>query len=263
MANTSTNTASLDTARTMALSEKLTRTKKFRGFLIFALIVEGFILLLLNPSYPGIKWLEVALTAIGGFFTKILWPTFPQDQGTYKETVFNICQWVGGLPLYPLLRFAARWAPPVCFIGTIIRGAILRMRIRGTFKASTAPKGTAIRCALDRGASTDANNYLKEQMDMNRRLFPKVGGIRVQLFNDASYQKRDYIVPWDEKGTVTLKEIINKGDVKVIFRDGRVFMDTASGAFELSPNQPIVFNRTNAGGKILSQSVITWIGGSQ
>lgn len=254
---------SQESVRTAKREKQLKRIRKFRQFLIVALIVEVFILLLVYPGYPGIPALESALIRIRDFLLRYLWPTTPSDEGTYKNTIFQICQQIRMLPFYPLLRVVVPYVAPACLIGTFIHSGILKAKPIKLSQVLPTPTIATITCAINSAACSEANSYLKAQMSKNQKTFHKLQGIRVRLLSADSHQQRDYIVPWGSDGSVTLKNVINKGDIRLSLRNGRVFLHSVEGEFELRSDQPVIFNRTNAGGKLISQSVITWIGGNQ
>ena len=246
------------------LDKKIQKNRRASLRLFILLLVELFVLLLINPGYLGVPWLETILKALAAGCSNVLWPVFPRDEGTYKETIYIVCTWVTNLWFFPLIRFLAVWLLPAWLAGSLTRGYFLQHPLSRDAKPAKERKETRfgkVRCVLDRTKCLQANEYLQEQLARNSSFFPPVSGIRIRRPNAVNQVERDVVIPWGQDDTILLEGLGSLPPMKIIRKNGTACLYTHEEDYEMCLNQPIILQHENTHGKVIQDAAIIWIGG--
>lgn len=249
-----------DKARQRELSLRKTRLGRTLRWLILPLLIEGFITLMLHPSWLGNEWTTKVLTQAGEFFRWLLWPRDPQEVDTYRYQIYQVCTWFMDLPVYPLVKTVVPWALPGWFALTMVSWLITKFRMnhkitRPQINMPKAPKTSGL-YADDAKAAMD--RYFQAAA-MCTDAFEGDQGIRIQQIAENGSHHRDYVVRWNENAQILLTELI-EGKLLLVLKNGCAFVDTEEGLFPLQKGVPMVLRRLNRGGETIIQSAITWLG---
>lgn len=229
---------------------------QLRFCLWMLLLLEGFILALLHPTFFGVPAVANVLTVVSQFLKDILWPATAADMDTYKGVVYHVWTSIQSWPIYPVLEPISPWVVPVALVLTYLPqrkkplladvAEIAADICRVEPKSGMYPK-----------AVKEANQYHDQMTAKCDNPFVHDPGVWVQILSGPD-TKRTYVAHWDEQNELTISGII-EGEICLKLRNGQAYWDTHEGERKVTRGVPIVVKRDNRGNQQVNQCIITWL----
>ena len=238
----------------LRLQQLQIKNRRAHRWLIFALLVEGFILLLLNPGFFGPGAFYSTMVTIGSYIDDAMCFRGDQDLGTYRYYIHSMFQWIEGLEIYPFICALLPWVVPGWFGLTILRHFIYKFSIayinRPPKKRDRSATMVSGLYEAEKKAATERFEQLRVQCNDP---FRGDQGIRVQ-------GRTDYVKRWDSNNRILLEDVAI-GKLHLALRDGQAYLETSDGWIPLQKGVPMVFRYDNRGGETIIQSALIWLGG--
>lgn len=259
----------------------INRAKSRGAWLWFFLILEGLILLIINPTFIPWEWARHILYTIRDFFLFLFWPVSEADSidQTYRYYIYLGCEWVKSQAFYPYLAVFGKLLIPLFLLlniayrnGLEVYKMILQSKPKERPASKPAkPKEKSPRKPLMSNVpqvsgmySTEAakaNNFVEEK----RRNYPHAqledAGLWVGNLPRTEKDKvePDKILPW-KNGQIVL-EGLTIGKVFFELIDGQAYMVTNERKERMTVGEPMVIDRCNAAGETPADCAVIWLGG--
>lgn len=265
--------------RKKKLQVKLEEIQATIGLLWFLLILEGLILLILNPYFIPVDWLSRVLEVVQAFFLRILWPVGEGDfvDRTYRYYIYVAITWLRNLQAYPIVTLVLRYGLPVLQCALYVYRALVSVCLTivgrerpqkrsGQAKKNTQPKqpkeprGALVSGMLEAKAK-EANRYLQELQNRHPAL-PK-GDMGVWIGNqsaaDGSKAEEDRILPW-QNGRIVY-DMGTRGKLVFKLEGAQAYLETEKGSVTLTVGEPLAICHVSAAKEETVVATATWLGG--
>lgn len=263
------------------LNTKLVKSRGRLKWPIVLLVLQGLIWWICNPGF--VPFLTDTVIAVQEFLLELLLPQSAADTESYRYYIGALCDWVAGLPFYPVLAKLVPWIVPAWLLLTVIQILILRWRINFLRRPSKEPKKPASRkkkassekpAAMPlsqalRPKATDSGLFVKSRIDAELRFQELQNRCSIRRYKDrgiwlSNFRPVDGEVPfdrilhWDKDGIAVLADAYT---FQFALIDGTAHIIGNRGKIPMKKGVPYTLKHMNDAGEPIVYCRATWLGG--
>lgn len=223
------------------------RLEKLRVLLWLLLVLQLLILLLMNPTFPGIPLLEGGLRKFSALLKNVFLPSTADDMNTYKGLILRLCTFVSALPFYPAAAKGVVWVVPGLLLTSYVLYP-LRVLVRRSVRRRD-------RSGLFTSAAIRANAYHDKMAARCVDPFPSEAGIRVQMLSGPAI-RQDNLYTWNENREIVIHDAV-QGKLRLTLENGLPVISGSPHGISLECGAPYVTARDSRSGQPVYGCAIT------